>query len=291
MGEPGTISDLNSYFRQAQEMFQDVICIAGNHDITLHTQFYANNWRAFKHRKKDIKPFDEVAIKASLTDCTYLEDASCHTTKGNLEVYGSPWSPIFGFWAFGLQRGDQIRRKWSAIPASTDVLITHGPPLGRGDQTFFSGRAGCYDLLREVQDRIKPRLHVFGHIHEDQGCTFDGHTLYVNAASVDIQYQPTHLCHVIDLPHDEQKSARVVQPHCTLMPDEFLDWLQLHGYQTLVPYASEADLTRLPSGNDFFLEDAYEKVVSALGLHRDGAARIEWRKAVVDLYCESYAGK
>jgi hypothetical protein len=44
---------------------------------------------------------------------------------------------------------------------SCDVLITHGPPLGRGDLTSSSIRAGCYDLLVQIQERIKPGVRVF----------------------------------------------------------------------------------------------------------------------------------
>ena len=292
MGEKGTIEDLNRYFRESRSTFQDVICIAGNHDITFHTDFYLQNWKHFPFRNKTQKPFDEVEIQQSLKDCTYLQDSSFRTTKGNLEVYGSPWSPTFGLWAFGQDRGDPTHRIWAKIPSSTDVLITHGPPLGRGDMTFHNGRVGCYDLLREVQDRVKPRLHVFGHIHEDYGCTYDGHTLYVNAASVDLSYQPSQFCTVVDLPHDPSQPARVVEPHCTLSSDQFVPWITAHGYQRLVSYATNgADLSLLPVGNDFFLPSAREKVCSALGLYRDAEARKEWRKAVVQLHSESFGPK
>ncbi|KAL7581245.1 hypothetical protein ACA910_006019 [Epithemia clementina (nom. ined.)] len=288
MGEARTISDVNAYFKEARNSFQDVICIAGNHDITLHTNFYLHKWKYFPFRNKDEKPFDEKIVQASLTDCTYLKDSSCRTTKGDLEVYGSPWCPSFGLWAFGMNRGEPIRRIWNQIPSSTDVLITHGPPLGRGDLTFHSGRVGCYDLLRDVQDRIQPRLHVFGHIHEDTGCTYDGHTLFVNASSVDLRYQPTHFCTVVDLPHDLHQPARVVQPGCTLTPNHFLEWVQSHGYTKLAQHAKEANLALLPSGNDLFSEDANEKVCTVLNLYRDAGARREWRNAAMDLYCESF---
>ena len=59
----------------------------------------------------------------------------------------------------------------------------HGPPLGRGDQCHHGGRAGCYDLLKAVQGKVKPRLHVFGHIHEGFGVSSDGTTtLFVNTS-------------------------------------------------------------------------------------------------------------
>ena len=44
--------------------------------------------------------------------------------------------------------------------------MTHGPPVGHGDLTRTGVRAGCVDLLDTVQERVKPKYHVFGHIHE-----------------------------------------------------------------------------------------------------------------------------
>ena len=46
------------------------------------------------------------------------------------------------------------------------MLITHGPPLGFGDLCVTGARAGCVDLLHCVQNRVKPKYHVYGHIHE-----------------------------------------------------------------------------------------------------------------------------
>lgn len=52
------------------------------------------------------------------------------------------------------------------IPDDTDVLITHTPPVGHGDLCSSGVRAGCVELLTTVQKRVKPKYHVFGHIHE-----------------------------------------------------------------------------------------------------------------------------
>lgn len=45
------------------------------------------------------------------------------------------------------------------IPKDTDILITHQPPAH-----YFDGNYGCEVLLKRIQ-QIKPRLHLFGHIH------------------------------------------------------------------------------------------------------------------------------
>ncbi|KZF19839.1 hypothetical protein L228DRAFT_270617 [Xylona heveae TC161] len=49
-----------------------------------------------------------------------------------------------------------------------DIMMTHGPPYGRMDATTRGENVGCPHLLRAVE-RCRPRLHVFGHIHEGWG--------------------------------------------------------------------------------------------------------------------------
>ena len=45
--------------------------------------------------------------------------------------------------------------------------MTHGPPEGILDQCP-AGSVGCENLLRAVR-RVKPTMHCFGHIHEQNG--------------------------------------------------------------------------------------------------------------------------
>jgi hypothetical protein len=59
-------------------------------------------------------------------------------------------------------------KKWNQIPDDTDILVTHGPPVGYGDLCYSGVRAGCVELLTTVQQRVKPKYHIFGHIHEGE---------------------------------------------------------------------------------------------------------------------------
>jgi Icc-related predicted phosphoesterase len=85
-----------------------------------------------------------------------------------VRFWGSPWQPEYLGWAFNLPRGEALAAKWALIPDGTDVLITHGPPRGIGDWLGQDGRGGCADLLTAVR-RVRPLLHLFGHIHQDGG--------------------------------------------------------------------------------------------------------------------------
>jgi Icc-related predicted phosphoesterase len=127
---------------------------------------------------------------------TYLEDGEA-VVEG-LRIWGSPWQPRFFDWAFNLDRGAPIRAKWDLIPAGLDLLVTHGPPLGHGDVTVAGQAVGCADLLDAVR-RVRPRWHVFGHIHEGHGITEDGGTTFVNASTCDVRYRPVNAPVVIEV--------------------------------------------------------------------------------------------
>jgi Icc-related predicted phosphoesterase/GNAT superfamily N-acetyltransferase len=175
------------------------IVIAGNHDLTLDKEWYQdeNNWRQL-HIKKRKNCEKAIEIMRSCKNLIYLEDESVEAL--GYKIYGSPYQPEFCNWAFNLPRGEKCDEKWIKIPTDTDVLITHGPPLGHGDKCMHGGRAGCYDLLRHVQKRIKPLVHVFGHIHESYGTTTNGETTFINASSCNFRYQPLQKPIVFDLP-------------------------------------------------------------------------------------------
>jgi predicted phosphodiesterase len=109
-----------------------------------------------------------------------------------VKVWGSPWQPEFYNWAFNLPRqGAELKEVWNMIPSDVDILITHGPPYGHLDYVAYSKQnVGC-ELLRDRIDLIKPKIHVFGHIHSSYGYKFDGTTHFFNAAVLDERYNFT----------------------------------------------------------------------------------------------------
>ncbi len=72
--------------------------------------------------------------------------------------------------AFNLDRGAPLKAKWDLIPNGTDVLMTHGPPHGQLGGRVINGSidAGCEELTIALA-RVKPIVHVYGHIHEGYG--------------------------------------------------------------------------------------------------------------------------
>jgi predicted phosphohydrolase len=131
-----------------------------------------------------------------LTNATYLEDSGCEID--GLRYWGSPWQPRFFDWAFNLERGEPLRRKWERIPSPVDVVITHTPPHGVLDRVWNGQEVGCEELTAALA-RLRPRLHVFGHIHEAHGVRETPATRYVNACTCDLAYEPVQPPIVVDL--------------------------------------------------------------------------------------------
>lgn len=116
-----------------------------------------------------------------------------------LRFWGSPHQPEFCNWAFNLSRYEGgLAEKWAMIPEGVDVLVTHGPPAKILDSTWDGRHVGCSDLMDRVL-KVRPKLHVFGHVHHSYGeATFDG-MHFVNAACCDEQYMPSNPPIVVDL--------------------------------------------------------------------------------------------
>ena len=75
---------------------------------------------------------------------------------------------------------EELKSKWEKIPFDTNILLTHTPPYGINERK--AEPQGCKNLLKEVTERVKPKLHVFGHIHGRNGSQKIGETMFLNAA-------------------------------------------------------------------------------------------------------------
>jgi Icc-related predicted phosphoesterase len=165
-GNHSQVIDFNNWLG---ELHTPVVFVPGNHDFL----------------------FEEAPATARslMTNAIVLIHESLEIE--GVKIFGSPWTPWFHDWAFNY-RPDKAEELWGAIPSDTQVLITHGPPFGILDQVSRppEPHVGCPVLLRTIE-RIKPVLHIFGHIHE-HGCKTQtlGDTTYINAAALDRYYNP-----------------------------------------------------------------------------------------------------
>ncbi|CAF1283172.1 unnamed protein product [Rotaria magnacalcarata] len=170
---PQSLIDFNVWLGRLTHAHKIVIC--GNHE------------RGFENFSKE-----EIQSKL-LTNCTYLDDELIQVE--GITIYGSPWS-----------FNENYRAKWSSIPSDIDILMTHIPPKFILDLAFqpkkavstdpcsicddavhgYYGHWGSRSLIKEIRRRIQPRIHCFGHVHDDQGYKYDQHengTLFINAAA------------------------------------------------------------------------------------------------------------
>jgi Icc-related predicted phosphoesterase len=165
--------DFNDWLGELPHAFH--VVIPGNHDFVV----------------------EEPSRRQLISNATLLINESIEIM--GLKVWGSPATPLLGE-AFGVASDRDRAMLYSRIPADTDVLVTHGPPHGILDQAPGSEyHAGCHQLLDAVR-RIKPMLHVFGHVHAGYGTFSTPDTLFVNAALPGNGYDLGNRPHVFRLP-------------------------------------------------------------------------------------------
>lgn len=165
------------------------------------------------------------AARELLNHGTYFENSGMELM--GLRVWGSPIQPEFNNWAFNVARGAAIRRYGKMIPENTDLLVTHGPPFGVLDKAHSSSKhLGCEELAKAIGE-IKPRLHVFGHIHGSHGSSASNGTQFVNASVVNEAYSYS------SIDQDIRRCFRSVQRYAILL-----------GYSTTETFEGTAESMR-----------------------------------------------
>lgn len=179
----GDCTDNFNYYTNKEEFFSflnwyenlDIkhkVLIAGNHD-----QWVEN---------------EDCIKELNSTDIHYLDNE--YLTIENLKLYGSPNTYQFGsrYITHAIDK-KELETSWDNLDDSIDILITHLPPFGILDMVSnasgnYRELCGCKGLLDTVR-RIKPKLHCFGHIHNDsitinQGIRVIDNITFVNASCV-----------------------------------------------------------------------------------------------------------
>jgi Icc-related predicted phosphoesterase len=186
------ISDTHEFHRDVEVPDGDLLIHAG--DFTYFSKrpsmlFDFDDWLGeLPHEHKVVVPgnheflLEDPQHRPAITNATLLIDAGIEIE--GIKIWGSPVTPLYGV-AFGMSSGSDRKRTWAKIPDATDILITHSPPFGFLDRVSVAdGHQGCLPLMEAVL-RVRPRLHVFGHIHRGYGTKHNEHTLFVNAALSD----------------------------------------------------------------------------------------------------------
>lgn len=154
------------------------IFIAGNHDFGF-----------------EVDPITATRIVREYPNIIYLEDSQFDIydieTDKTTSIFGTPWVPSFGNWAFNVMSNtDRMEEKRNLIPENIDILITHCPPIGILDTAgppYNRPLLGCEMLYNRVME-VTPKINVFGHIHGSYGYKFINDTHFINATLLNEYY-------------------------------------------------------------------------------------------------------
>lgn len=204
------ISDLHGHYPKLDG--GDLLIVAG--DLTArdtyeeYCKFY--DWLDHQNYKKKLficgnhdnyiqKEDNEYLLdlmKSGYERFVYLCDSG--TEFEGLKIWGSPWTKTFPGMnpkckAFTVDTEEELKEKFELIPDDIDILITHSPPFGVLDSNINAKYCGSTYLFGALKYKFRPKLHVFGHIHECYGQKeyFTG-CISVNASYVNEQYQPVN---------------------------------------------------------------------------------------------------
>ncbi len=200
-----TIPQWVKFLRWLKEQpYRKKVVVGGNHDGFLMISYPTCKEEA--DSLAEVREFlDDEDLEGS-EDFNYLCDSGIEFE--GLKIWGSPWTKTFEGMnpkckAFTFDTESELLDKFELIPEDMDILITHSPPYGildsipRGSDGSLL-QAGSRALYSRLKYGVRPRLHVFGHIHEGYGKreffpTWDNKMMVsVNASYVNERYKPVN---------------------------------------------------------------------------------------------------
>ena len=188
---PNEIYEFIQWFDKLPHKYK--IIIGGNHEICFNNidkEYLKNN-----------------IFKSNNNNIYYIQDEMI--SLYGLNIYGTPWTTSYNM-GFSMNSIDINKNIWNKIPNNTDILITHQPPMDILDKVTTKDikykhnnicnicnkrhpskrHWGDINLRHIVMNKIKPILHLFGHVHQENGFIYKNNILFVNSAM-----------DMIDIPH------------------------------------------------------------------------------------------
>lgn len=175
----------------------DVIVHSGDFTMTGSEQEAIDflNWFCeldYRHKIFICGNHDDCLYKA---DITGLDDNVYYLCNTEVEIEGIRFYgiPMFMLDCISRQQG----RNYIGIPHGIDVLVTHEPPFGildlDGDIHY-----GSKDMLSRLVE-VRPRMHLFGHIHSNHGWVKNNGIIYSNGAILDAGYYTLNAPNLLEL--------------------------------------------------------------------------------------------
>lgn len=160
-----------------------VVWIGGNHDFGVEMPGAR-------------RAFDEISPKW----VHFLQDEAIEFMDNT--IWGCPWCPNLKTWAYYASD-----RAWEAIaediPTDIDILVLHSPPRALKTIALCGGHPewASPHIYNAIVNRIKPKLVVFGHLHEGYGWMTIGDAsngldkpgiTFANVARMNDEYEPVN---------------------------------------------------------------------------------------------------
>jgi Icc-related predicted phosphoesterase len=161
-----------------EQPVKECVAVAGNHDWIFETN-------------------PDMVPKIS-NNFHYLEDSE--VSLFGLRIYGTPVQLPFYNWAFNRDE-NQIKRYWNNIHDNIDIILLHSPPYGILDKVSHDNsdkNIGSISLNERI-DKVRPKLVVFGHNHNEYGIVEKDGIKYVNASLLTEQYKMKKLPIVVEI--------------------------------------------------------------------------------------------
>ena len=185
-GTSHEIQDFNAWLGEHKHKYKHgLYLVTGNHDWMSALKKVASNQLA-PEALLDSKFMQNQVPNARVLNHTLVEVAG-------LRIFGSDWCPWYGYAAPGdywkmewntarsvvydrwkhqvLETGGKVpvpTHRYEEIPEGVDILMTHMAPWDVFDHTLQGNWGGSKTLLQKIQ-AVKPKAHLFGHIHESRG--------------------------------------------------------------------------------------------------------------------------
>lgn len=189
-GSEEQVASFVAWLRHIAGRFVAIVVIPGNHD-----------WRTIRRRVDEGEVAAETAAGRGFMR-QWLElhggglPENCHLPDHEgvqlcgLVLWGSPWCPwhpaddtegdeipekyweLMNAWLDvkgGAEEAQEQLHRFGEIPEGMDMLLTHGPAERIFDCLGTPGLGCGSAVLKRDIYRAKPRLHLFGHVHEQRG--------------------------------------------------------------------------------------------------------------------------
>lgn len=175
--------------------FKNKILVPGNHDIPFEHSYYNFNY----------VELEEFAKTLNITILTNQFEII-----NGIKILANSMIPNLKSWAF-FAEPEQRERFFEYIDQDADIIISHTPPYGVGDEAprgygSFE-HVGC-KYLKNYIERNNPKLVINGHIHEGYGEHLYKTTKVYNSSILDGHYMSFNPITIIDL--DWSKNDEII---------------------------------------------------------------------------------